>query len=84
MGTYVGHFASVRDAVDSAFHDGAVVHYAPNYDIYVRVDHLPLRVSHLIHRPNHYQDGVLIECHWTWQQMMDVAPHLPSFRELMG
>jgi len=58
--TYLGKYASVREALDDAHAAGDSTFYAPNYDIYVRVVPYHGRVYHLTAR---------VDLYWTWQEM---------------
>lgn len=67
--TYLGEYASVREALDDANAAGDFTFYAPNFDIYVRVSQATeaddVLAYHLIgHRPRPHRPA-----RWTWQEM---------------
>jgi hypothetical protein len=64
--TYLGEYATVRDALDDAFRAGDFTFYAPNFDIYVRVAR---GASHGV-RVYHLVQSIFVDRElWTWQEM---------------
>jgi hypothetical protein len=76
--TYLGRYASVREALDDAHAAGDFTFYAPNYDIYVRVSQATeaddVLAYHLIDAPSPKRvrgRRLVMEQRWTWQEMRE-------------